>query len=94
MASTTIDWPAVLTELAYILGDTDESHPDSRVPCGTRVLAQHLGVHRESIRRWHDGSEPGHADGEMLLTRWQLLTGKAREFAPRTRLVLSAARMR
>lgn len=91
---TTIDWPAILTELAYLLGDVDESHPDSRVPCGTRALAEHLGMTRWQVRSWHDGTEPGHRDGETLLDHWQLLTGKRREFAPRTRLVLSAARMR
>lgn len=92
--TTAIDWPTLITELAYVLGDVDESHPDSRVPCSSRVLAQKLGVDRGLIRRWHDGGEPGHAHGEMLLLRWVQLTSKAREFAPRARVSLSAAKLR
>jgi hypothetical protein len=89
-----IDWPSILTDLAYVLGDEDESHPGGRVPCSTRTLALHLGVDRDYIRRWHAGSEPRYADGEMLLVRWVTLTGKAKEFAPRTRPILSASKMR
>jgi hypothetical protein len=62
------------------------------MPLGTRALSAKLGIHRETIRRWMDGAQPYHADGEMLLDRWSALTGKARHFAPRTRLSLSASK--
>lgn len=92
--STTIDWPAVIADLAYLLGDVDESHPDSRVPCSQYVLAENLGVARTTIQRWLDGSRPNWDDGELLLERWCKLSTKARAFAPLTKRSLSAAKLR
>lgn len=86
-----IDWTAVLDDLAHLLGDVDESNRDVRVPCSTVRLADALGVARGTLRGWLDGSEPRHIDGEAVLQRWCVLTGKAREFAPRERKSLTAA---
>ncbi len=92
--ATTIDWPAILTDIAYQLGDVDESHPDSRVPCSSRVLARDLEVERDQVRRWHEGSIMEYSQGVKLLRRWSDLTGKAQEFAPRKHESLSAAKLR
>lgn len=94
MTETTIDWPQLLDDMAFLLGEEDSTQPGGRMRIGTRVLAQQLNVHRESIRRWLDGAEPRHGEGEMLLKRWAILTCKAREFAPRCRPVFSASRMK
>lgn len=91
--NTTIDWPKLIVDMAYLLGDVDESHPDSRVPCSEVQLAAALDVPRTTLRNWLDGSEPKHGQGEMMLERWCKLTGKNRAFAPLTRRSLSAAKV-
>jgi hypothetical protein len=84
-----IDWPALLDELAIVLGEPDPVS-GRQVPVSTVVLAESLGVARGTLRGWLDGSEPKHQDGERLLDRWCSLTGKARVFAPRDIRPLSA----
>lgn len=86
-----IDWPRLLDELAWLLGERDFAFPDVRVPLSASRLAQALQVPRTTLIGWRDGSEPKHSDGELLLVRWCLLTGKAREFAPLERRSLSAS---
>ncbi len=90
MSSTRIDWPQVLADIAYLLGEPDIANPDVRVPCSQERLALSLGVARGTLRGWMDGSEPKHGDGEALLQRWCALTSKARVFAPTERRPLSA----
>ena len=90
MSEPRIDWPAVLGDLAYQLGDPAPGNPDARVPCSQERLASALGVARGTLRGWMDGSEPKHGDGEKLLDRWRVLTGKPRIFAPLERRPLSA----
>jgi hypothetical protein len=86
-----IDWQTILDELAWLLG---EDTPTGRQRAGTRVLAAYLHVNRGAVRRWlEDGSEPRHSDGELLLAAWCRLTGRHPDFAPRTRPVLSAAKV-
>lgn len=92
MTTTVIDWSAILGDIAYLLGDEDQSN-GQRTPLGTRALGARLGVHRETIRRWQDGAQPYHADGEMLLGHWCTLTGKASTFAPRMRPSLSPTKV-
>jgi hypothetical protein len=81
MATTRINWPAVLSDIGYQLGDGE--------PCSLSMLARELGIARMTLQGWIDGSEPKHADGEQLLDRWRSLTGKPREFAPLERRSLS-----
>lgn len=90
----TIDWPSILADLAYRLGEPDAANPDARTPCGERTLAGYLGVPRGTLRGWMEGSEPRHADGELLLVRWCVLTGKDRSFAPTMRGSMSASGVR
>lgn len=89
-ASNAVDWPALLDEIAHVLGEPDADNPDARQPCSTAALARELGVARMTLMGWIDGSEPKHSDGERLLMRWCELTGKARVFAPTERRPLSA----
>jgi len=86
-----IDWSAVLDDIAHCLGEPDPLNPDVRVRCSSQVLADELGVPRGTLRRWLDGAEPRHTDGEQVLVVWCRLTSKAREFAPKERRQLSAA---
>lgn len=90
MAAPRIDWSRVLADIAYVLGEPDPDHSDTRVPCSQERLAAALGVARGTVRGWMDGSEPKHGDGERLLDRWCRLTGKSRIFAPLHRRPLSA----
>lgn len=79
---TRINWQQVLEELAWLLGEPDQNNPEQRTPLSTSQLADAIGQARGTLRGWIDGSEPKHADGEVLLDRWCKLSGKAREFAP------------
>lgn len=85
-----IDWPKVFDELAYLLGDVVEPDTGRREPVSVSALADALKVPRGTLRYWIDGSEPRHVDGEGVLMVWCRLTGKGRDFAPRTRRPLSA----
>jgi hypothetical protein len=89
---TTIDWPHLLGDIAYLLGEQIQGS-DLRIPCGTRDLAKHLGLPRMTVVGWIGGSEPKHAQGEQILAAWCLLTGKDRLFAPLTRVTYSAAKV-
>jgi hypothetical protein len=84
----------VIEDISYCVGEQDFAFPDVRRPAGTRLVAQTIGFEREAIRRWMDGAEPRHSDGEALLAAWRKLTGKSIDFAPRATPSLSAARMR
>lgn len=88
-----IDWSALLADIAHCLGEDDPLRSGQRIPCGTRVLASDLGYPRMTIQGWIDGSVPKHPDGEALIERWCVLTGKERIFAPRARQSLSAAKV-
>ena len=88
-----IDWPKVLDDIAYLLGDPLQANPILREAVSERELAQHLHVARSTIRGWVEGSEPRHADGEVLIAHWCRLTGKARTFIHIDRFVYSAAKV-
>ena len=79
-----VDWPRLLGDLAYLLGDELQGTPH-REPASPGILAADLDVPRSTLRGWLDGAEPRHNDGEALLMRWCSLTGKARVFAPLVR---------
>jgi hypothetical protein len=82
MTATRVNWPKLLEEVAWLLGEPVLHEPERRVPLSTSQLADAIGQARGTLRGWIDGSEPKHADGEALLDRWCKLSGKAREFAP------------
>ena len=91
MATTRIDWPRVLEEIAHLLGDAEPGFPERVIPLGAIRLGQALDRPKSTVQGWQLGSMPRHDDGEMLIDRWCQLTGKAREFVPRERRSLSAA---
>jgi hypothetical protein len=86
-----IAWPLVIEDIAYLLGDELPGTP-AREPVSQHAVADLLGVPRSTLRNWADGAQPKHSDGEKLLAAWCSLSGKARQFAPRERRPMSAAR--
>lgn len=77
-----IDWPQVLGDIGYLLGD-EIPGTDRRTPLGTERLARALGLARGTVRNILDGTEPRHSDGERLLERWASLAGRPAATAPR-----------
>lgn len=95
MTYSTIDWPLLLGDLAWLYGEPDPTNPTMlRIAIGMSTLADKLGVSRGAVRNWLDGGEPRHMDGEMLVARWVEATGKRREYLPLATAVMSAARAR
>ena len=90
----TIDWPALLSDIAYLLGDYAPDDASQRIPCGERPLARYLGVSRGTLRHWVSGGTPRYDDGCMMLERWCALSNKSDMFAPRHQRMLSAAKTR
>lgn len=91
---TGIDWPRLLGDIAYLLGELQPGSDVLRVPASSYIVADHLHVSRGALRNWIDGGEPRHWEGERLVDAWCVLTGKARGFAPITVRSLSAKRMK
>jgi hypothetical protein len=89
-----IDWPRLLGDIAYLIGEQDFAFPEVRVAVGTQRLATYLELSRGAVRNYLDGTEPRHSEGERLITVWVKLSGKPREFAPRERASMSAASAR
>lgn len=89
-APAVIDWPQMLRDLQYLLGDDLPGSVPERLPIGTRALAAHLGIKREKLRTMLDGSRMEHSDGELIIAHWMRLSGKQRAFVPMTRATLSA----
>jgi hypothetical protein len=87
-----IDWPKVLDDIAYLLGEPLPANELLRASVSQEKLADALDAPRGTVRGWLDGSEPKHSDGERILGYWSRLTGKARTFAPVDRYVYSAAK--
>ena len=50
MTAPRIDWPRLLGDIAYMLGEPDPGNPDVRVPCSQERLASALGVARGTLR--------------------------------------------
>lgn len=95
MSQSTVDWQRLLGDLEWLLGEPDPRNPELlRIPVGTITLARELDVPRGTLRRWLEGAEPRHDDGERIIAVWVRITGKAREYVPRTRPVLSATKLR
>ena len=85
-AGTTIDWPTVVGDMQWLLGDPMPGTVE-RKPCGTLAVAKHLGVSRGAVRNWVDGTEPAYAQGVALLLAWAALSGKPATAAPRCKIV-------
>ena len=71
-----IDWPRLLGDLAYLLGDELQG-TTAREPVPLGTLAAFLAVPRSTLRGWLEGAEPRHNDGEALLLLWAGLAGNA-----------------
>lgn len=78
---TAIDWPRLLGDLAYLVGD-ELPGTTAREPATLGTLAAFLAVPRSTLRGWQEGTEPRHTDGEALVAVWANLSGKGRAFAP------------
>jgi len=87
-----IDWPKVLDDIAYLLGEPQQGNELLRDSVSQEKLAAAIGFPRGTLRNWMAGSEPKHSDGEVLIAWWLRLTGKARTFIPLDRYVHSAGR--
>lgn len=88
--SARIDFAKALEEIAYMLGDPSPGNPVVRIAVSQEKLATALEMPRGTVRMYMEGSEPSHFNGERILERWCILTGKARTFAPVDRWVYSA----
>lgn len=92
--SHSIDWPRLLGDVQYLLGEPDTANPLVRVPAGEHHLAKCLGYPRSTVRNWLLGAEPKHRDGEIIIAAWMRLAGKDRAYAPTCKTSMSAASMR
>ena len=79
-----IDWPRLLGDLVYLLGEELPGTP-AREPASLADLATFLNLPRSTVRGWQEGAEPRHNDGGALLLTWSAMTGKAHAFAPLAR---------
>ena len=90
-----VDWPTLLGDIAYLLGEPHRTNPALRVAVGTPSLAVHLGMSRGAVRNLLElGSEPRHSEGVRLLQAWSSLSGKLPSDAPLAKASLSAAAVR
>lgn len=91
----TFDWEKIIDDIAWLLGDApDPSNVYVRVPVSAQSLAEWLSIPRKTMLGWRSGSQPKHADGEMLIAQWCRLAGKGREFVPKSYAVLPSAKVR
>lgn len=89
-----VDWPRLLGDIAYLIGEADFAFPQVRTPAGTPTLAKYLDVSRGAVRNMLDGTEPRHSDGERFIGVWVKLTGKPRQFVPVCKVTFSAAKLK
>jgi lambda repressor-like predicted transcriptional regulator len=81
MAMNRVDWFRVLADLrANGWSETN--------------LSTQIQIARSTINSWKSGSEPRHADGEILVAFWCECSGKPRESLPLAARESSAARTR
>lgn len=91
MTHARIDWPTLLGDIAYLLGEPHPLNPLVQVPVGTPALAKHLGVSRGTLRNMTDyGCEPRHGEGVRLLAIWAQMSGKPATDAPLARPSMSS----
>ena len=79
-----VHWRELIDDLAWMLGEPAvcEATPQMRIPLAMAALAVSIGYPRKTVIGWHDGAQPKHSDGEVLIKRWCELSGKARAFLP------------
>jgi hypothetical protein len=95
MSLPTFDWENILDDIAWLLGDpVMPDNPHVRKPISAQALAEWLKVPRKTMLGWRSGSQPKHADGEMLIAQWCRLAGKGREFVPKSYAVLPSAKVK
>ena len=87
MSTTAIDWPTLIADMQWLLGEPMPGTVD-RQPCGAGAVAKHLGISRGAVRNWLDGTEPAYTQGEAILLAWAALSGKPMAAAPRIRPAL------
>ena len=89
-----IDWPRLIEDLQYLLGEPEFEGSSARVAVGTHAVAKYLHVPRTTLVRWLDGARLEYHQGCELIEAWKRLTGKGEQFLPITVATFSAARMR
>lgn len=89
-----VDFPRLLGDIAYLLGDLDPINPAQRIACSQEKLAERLVVARGTLRGWLEGSRPKHDEGERLIEVWCTLSSKSRTFVPLERRSFSASQVR
>lgn len=89
-----VDWERLIGDLQWLYGEVDPRNPELlRIPVSTIVLSERLSVSRGTLRRWMEGAEPRHVDGEMLIAHWCRLSGKSREYLPKEKSTPSVAKV-
>lgn len=88
--STNVDWPALLGDLAYLLGEEVPNQPQLRVALGTPRLAEYLGITRGKLRNILDGTKVEYDEGTTWIAMWCRLTGKSTAFVPRAQRAMSS----
>jgi hypothetical protein len=64
------DWFRLITQLCHQHGYTH------------LLIAMAVGAGKSTVQGWKQGSEPGHRDGESLITLWCEVTGEGRDQVP------------
>lgn len=88
-----IDWPRLLGDIAWMLGEDELNVPNSRQPLSEVKLAATLGFSRGKLRNIISGTsfKVEYHDGCALILLWSRLSGKAKEFVPITVRSVSAS---
>lgn len=92
--STYVDWPRLLGDIAYLLGEDEPNLPNSRKPLSEVKLAKAVGFSRGKLQNILSGTKVEYHDGCALIARWSGLCGKPKEFAPITVRSMSASTMK
>lgn len=85
-----VDWPRLLGDIAYLLGEPEFEGSASRRPLSEVRLAAALGFSRGKLQNVLNGTRVEYHDGCMLILRWASLSGKPKEFVPITVRVMSS----
>lgn len=89
------DWPRILSDIAWLLGEEILHLPGDRTPIGARALSEYLGYPRNTIRRWvEEDADLRSIDAEDIIGVWMSLCGKRREFVPVRAVSLSASKVK
>lgn len=91
-----VDWPRLLGDIAYLLGEPEFEGSASRRPLSEVRLAEAVGFSRSKLKNILSGTslKVEYHDGCALILRWSKLSGKPKEFVPITIRSLSAHEMK